>query len=644
MKGIKRVFLFGMAVMLLFTFYIPTSAYNVGDKVSTYAYTDIVTYINNTPIESFNINWETAVIVEDLADYGFDVDWDPTSGARSLKVTRNYSKPFSATYKPAAVTHKNGDYAGDVLFTDIETYFDGTKVESFNINGRTIVYVNDLAKFYAQPGTYKYVDSTRTLSLKLKRGAKTTVEPTPTATPPITFTTQPVNVTAAVNESVSFKVAVNGGKSPYTYKWEIKKVSDTAWSDAVGASAEIYSFIASQSLLEGNYMFRCTVTDAEGSSISSDTALLLPRMTAVYDAPLPMIPIIITPGTYLDWSGHNTPSNKQYSVSVIFTAASAEKIYDGTALTASDVTAEGLPEGFTYAAKASGSQTNAGSSNNDVSSYCIYDADGMDVTANFSNISTEQGTLTVTTAPLTITTGSANKKYDGTSLTCNELDIIGLISGDEVTVTATGTITDVGATENTYTIDWGEVNPDNYSVTEAIGTLEVTVNDASITFTAASAEKIYDGTALTASDVTAEGLPEGFTYAAKASGSQTNAGSSNNDISSYCIYDADGIDVTANFSNISTEQGTLTVTPAPLTISTGSANKEYDGKPLTSSEASITGLAGVDVGKVTVTATGTITNVGSTDNTYIIDWGKVNPDNYTVLEDIGTLEVISATE
>ena len=274
-KHIKRISVILTALMLLSVTALPVSAYKVGDKVSTFAYTDIVTYINDTAIESFNINWETAVIVEDLAQYGFDVIWDPTPGSRNLKVTRNYGKPFSATYAPKASTHRNGDYAGDVLYTDIVTYFEGKKVESFNINGRTIVYVNDIAEFYAQPGTYRYDNGARILSLTLKGAASTTPvpSPAPAASSPLKFTTQPKSVNAAANSSVSFSVAVTGGKAPYTYKWEMKRPADTTWSDA-GGSASIYSFTATQSWIDSGYMFRCVVTDADGTAIYSDYALL----------------------------------------------------------------------------------------------------------------------------------------------------------------------------------------------------------------------------------------------------------------------------------------------------------------------------------------------------------------------------------
>ena len=139
--------------------------------------------------------------------------------------------------------------------------------------------------------------------------------------------------------------------------------------------------------------------------------------------------------------------------------------------------------------------------------------------------------------------------------------------------------------------------------------------------------------------MTVTGLPRGYTFAATASGSQTDAGSSETTVTSYKIFDRGGKDVTASFTNVKTENGTLTVNPAAVTVTTGSASREYDGKPLTNAEASISGLADADKDAVTVTATGSITKVGIAENAYTISWGEAKSSNYTLSESIGTLEV-----
>lgn len=355
-------------------------------------------------------------------------------------------------------------------------------------------------------------------------------------------------------------------------------------------------------------------------------------------------------GNYTVTDNLGTLTVTDSSVEVTLTAASASKTYDGTALTADSVTAEGLPEGFTVEATASGSQTDAGSGKNVVNDgFIIKNAVGEDRTANFSRIEKIDGTLTVNPKAVTISTGSDSKAYDGKALNGAGAVIEGLAAGETYALSASGTITEVGSTENGYEMTWaGDGNSftakeSNYTVTENLGTLTVTTNGAAIVLRAASGSKDYDGTALTVDDVTAEGLPDGFTLEAGTSGSQLNAGESANTVrSGYAIKNADGQNRTSSFTNVSTVDGKLTVNPRKVTITTGSGSKQYDGKALTVNEARIDGLAPSEV--ATISATGSQTEVGSSDNTYSITWVYgANKNNYAIEEQLGKLTVSENT-
>ena len=394
-----------------------------------------------------------------------------------------------------------------------------------------------------------------------------------------------------------------------------------------------------------------------------------------------------------------------YDAPVMFAAASAEKVFDGTSLMADSVSVSGLPAGYTYSAAATGSQTNAGSSANTVAFYRIYDPYGADVTDRFSNIRFISGTLTVSPLEITmdlggalsdytgqevaprisaiyangahageyvegsvskaasspavltfftgdqaqitasgggkgagtytlavetsflsglsfnysisvsgqtftvqpkeviVTTGSATKVYDRTPLTCDEASIEGLVPGETAVVTATGSITEEGTAVNTYSIDWGSTDSGNYTVTENLGTLTVTgpgtptptvtptptpsptptpilTYDDPVIFTAKTDSKEYDGTPLTAPEVTAEGLPEGFSYKATASGSRTDAGSTDNMVASYTILDSSGNDVTEKFTDVTTQPGTLTVEKLKVEFDLCGFEGEYEDYPL----------------------------------------------------------------
>ncbi|WP_432665265.1 hypothetical protein R9X47_03230 [Wukongibacter baidiensis] len=65
---------------------ITVSAYSpkIGDIIGQVFYTDIVTVIDGKTIPSVNIGGRTAIIVEDLSDYGYDVTW--SNETRTLDV------------------------------------------------------------------------------------------------------------------------------------------------------------------------------------------------------------------------------------------------------------------------------------------------------------------------------------------------------------------------------------------------------------------------------------------------------------------------------------------------------------------------------------------------------------------------------
>ena len=74
--------------------------------------------------------------------------------------------------------------------------------------------------------------------------------------------------------------------------------------------------------------------------------------------------------------------------------------------------------------------------------------------------------------PLTVTTPSASKVYDGTALTAGPAEIEGVQGDDDITATAVGAQTEVGQSANTVDVDWNGLFG-NYDVTYRLGTLTV---------------------------------------------------------------------------------------------------------------------------------------------------------------------------
>ena len=176
----------------------------------------------------------------------------------------------------------------------------------------------------------------------------------------------------------------------------------------------------------------------------------------------------------------------------------------------------------------------------------------------------------------------------------------------------------------------------NYEISFANNKLEITPAELKIT---ASATKEYDGTPLVGSAaIKVEGLADGDTISVTTTGPEpvkiTEAGTKNNP------YTVDWLDTNPNNYTVTQEPGVLEITPKKVTITTGSTDKVYDGETLfynsyelSPSDPWVNGAA------PKITVTGSIKNVGFTPNTCMVEWKGVNPNNYTVTQELGTLTV-----
>ncbi len=338
------------------------------------------------------------------------------------------------------------------------------------------------------------------------------------------------------------------------------------------------------------------------------------------------------------------------STQIVITANSKTEVYSGQAVTDSSYTYTGkLAEGDKLEVEVVGSQTDKGSSDNVVKSYKVT-RDGVDVTNNYTFGASQKGTLTVTPRPVTLTSGGGEKEYDGTPLTNSTVTVggSGFVAGEGATYNVTGSQTDKGSSKNwfTYTLTEG-TKADNYTITQEYGELVVTKNTSVINITAKSANKTYDGQALTETryDFTQNILAEGDVLTAVVEGSQTDAGSSANVVKSYRVMRGN-VDVTDFYTFGEIENGTLTVTERKVTLTSKSADKPYDGTPLTRPDVIVSGEGFVDGEVSDIKAIGTITNKGSVPNTITFTEGEnFKASNYIIVRETGTLTITAdATE
>ncbi len=279
----------------------------------------------------------------------------------------------------------------------------------------------------------------------------------------------------------------------------------------------------------------------------------------------------------------------------------------------------------------------------------VIDADGNDVTDNYE-ISYDFGILEINRIVLYYRSDSAEKYYDGTPLTAPNVQIINadaIVDGEIVVIKANGTITYPGSVQNTaalVTVSDG----DNYEVGDGndVGTL--TVKKISLTVSTGSDKKRYDGTPLVCADVdyvvTAGVIPDDHVLTVTATGTITNAGSVAN-TSTVKLTDADGKDVTASVLDITSKPGVLTVEPRNITVKTGSANKKYDGTPLTAPDMTVVSGDGLVGGHdAVVLYEFGITHVwesGDNKSTAKVVDGKGADvtNNYNIAYEYGTLEI-----
>jgi len=257
--------------------------------------------------------------------------------------------------------------------------------------------------------------------------------------------------------------------------------------------------------------------------------------------------------------------------------------------------------------------------------------------ANYTLVLTN-GTLTVTAAPLTVTAANASRLY-GDPNPAFTGTITGIKNGDNITATY-ASAADPTSPVGTYPIVPTLVDPTgklaNYAVTSTNGTLTVTA--APLTVTAANASRLYgDPNPVFTGTIT--GLKNGDNITATYSSVATLTSS----VGAYPIVPAlvDPTNKLANYA-VTSNNGTLTVTAAPLTVTAANASRLY-GDPNPAFTGTIAGIKNGD----NITATyASAADPTSPVGTYSIVPTLVDPTgklaNYAVTSTNGTLTVTAA--
>ena len=326
-------------------------------------------------------------------------------------------------------------------------------------------------------------------------------------------------------------------------------------------------------------------------------------------------------------------------VTVTIQENSGKFTYDGTEKTVKGYEVESISNklysenDFSFSGKDTVKGTDAGTYDMELTA-----KDFANNNANFSNVEfiIKDGTLKIDKKDVTLTSASATKMYDGKALTKDEVTAEGFVGNDGATYNVTGSQTEVGKSDNTFTYELKKgTNPDNYNIKTVNGELEVTPSDQKVVVTIKenSGKETYDGTEKTVTGYTVENISSKLPYAEKdfefngdATVKGTNAGTYNMELKP-----GDFKNINKNFSNVSFEiiDGTLTIDKRDVTLTSASDSKAYDGTALENKNVTAEGFVGND--GATYNVTGSQTEVGSSDNTFTYELNKgTNKDNYNI--------------
>ena len=276
------------------------------------------------------------------------------------------------------------------------------------------------------------------------------------------------------------------------------------------------------------------------------------------------------------------------------------------------------------------------------------------ISENFASVKfvVIDGYLDITKRILTITSATDSKVYDGTPLTNNTIVVSGdnFAEGEGATYDVTGTQTDSGSSDNTFTYKLNEnTKASNYSIELAPGELTVTpvTDKVIVTITEHSASLKYNGAeqSVTGYDTAIDNTlykETDFTFSGDATAKGTDFGSYPMNLKA-----EDFTNKNKNFANVVFEivDGQLEITKRDVELISGSDEKVYDGTPLTKNHILIAGDQFVPGEGADYDVTGSQTNAGSSDNefTYRLN-SSTKAINYNIKTTPGTLKVTPVTD
>ena len=373
--------------------------------------------------------------------------------------------------------------------------------------------------------------------------------------------------TGITGENVEFSgtvSAINAGE----YKANVTPKSDYAWSDGSTDTKEV-TFTINKRTLTVTAEAKTKTYGEANPALTYKTAGAVSGQTAKFNGSLACSATAtsgvgtydITQGTLaladngtflagnyqIAYTGAKLTVNAKNASTFTATLATTSYTYDGTAKTPAVTVKDGstaLTNGTHYTVAYS-NNVNAGTGK-------------VTITGKGNYTGTKELTFTINKRAITVTAGSSSKTYNGTALTNSSATLTegSLASGQTLTASATGTITNAGSVANTVSTavvknSAGTDVSSNYTITKVNGTLTINKATGTLSLSATSGTITYPSNG-------------SFTITSNTSGGTLSVTSSDTSVATASI---SGTTVTITPKAISTDgkKTTITITSAETT-------------------------------------------------------------------------------
>jgi hypothetical protein len=308
-----------------------------------------------------------------------------------------------------------------------------------------------------------------------------------------------------------------------------------------------------------------------------------------------------TVGTAANTSADITPK------SLTSSATASNKVYDGNTSAVVTVSLAGVVSGDVVTGSATGTFDNKNVGTGKTVTVGTVILAGADA-ANYTAGSAPNTTASITAKALTATATAASKVYDGNTSAVVTVTLGGVVSGDTVNGSATGTFDNenvgTGKTVTVGTVTLAGTDAGNYTVGAAPNTT-ADITAKALTATASAANKIYDGNTSASVTISLVGIVSGDVVSGLATGTfnDKNVGTAKAvTVGTVTLVGADA----GNYSVGAAANASADITPKSLTSSATASSKVYDGNTSAVVAVSLAGVVSGDV--VTGSATGTFDN------------------------------------